>query len=328
MPKKSKTSSTDQSTANDHYSYEIMSKHQSIEELKSVMITISVPIPGDICPLTLEPIAESSLDCLPGVTFFEDRPQHTKITLPCSHSFSAIPLIYSFCKNTMICPCCRGGFDTQANIDYLPNHLRADMKKKIESVLKAEEESDQASYMQDLINNFVIDVGIDTLATTGALGMSIALYDVQSYPRTRRPYRPIYTIRLPLERVENNGILIREPLEPNQAQESLQVYSPPRNNFRVFLDAMNAGYNAFRVFISARFSSNSSTQVMELESTEIIHIPTENSQLVNNRFVWSGHFSNIDVLFQLDEATGTYSINNVLWIPESGSIVGGVMEVF
>jgi hypothetical protein len=86
---------------------ENLSSRGSTARRHSVLITLSIPTDDEECPLTLESIAESNLPCLPGVSFLRERPLHTKLTLPCNHSFSAISLVYSFCKNSMTCPCCR-----------------------------------------------------------------------------------------------------------------------------------------------------------------------------------------------------------------------------
>ena len=70
------------------------------------------------CPLTLDPIA-TSLPCLPGALFMEEPPLHTKLTLTCDHAFYfyALSLLYSWCKNGMLCPCCRAGVEDRADPD-------------------------------------------------------------------------------------------------------------------------------------------------------------------------------------------------------------------
>jgi hypothetical protein len=117
----------------------------------TTQITLSIPLEGEECPLTLESIKDSQLSCLPNTSFFIESPLHNKLTLPCGHSFSALTLVYSFLKTSMTCPLCRDGKHIQADIRCLPPHL-SNLKKTIQRNLEMEHRLDEEMVLQDLHN--------------------------------------------------------------------------------------------------------------------------------------------------------------------------------
>ena len=71
---------------------------------KFLTVSLCIPEPDEECPLTLDKITDSKLEFLPDTTFLKDNPLHTKMRLPCGHSFHAMALIYCWCKTNMLCP--------------------------------------------------------------------------------------------------------------------------------------------------------------------------------------------------------------------------------
>ena len=126
-------------------------------DTSSVPLLISIPDPGDECPITAMPISDPSATA--DLTFIPEnlrvfcpaRPTHTKATLPCGHSFSAMHLLYYWARKSMRCPCCRDGTDAPATTESIPKHFRSEMARKIESsmvqeALEVDEENQQAAF--------------------------------------------------------------------------------------------------------------------------------------------------------------------------------------
>ena len=101
------------------------------ENGKSLRIRLSTPAPGEICPLTLEPVSGDELDFLPGVTFIEDMPRVRLATLPCRHTFGAMSLLYHFLRHNMLCPCCRAGHAARLDAQSVPPHCRAPLVARV-----------------------------------------------------------------------------------------------------------------------------------------------------------------------------------------------------
>ena len=110
---------------------------------KSITAMLSPPSQQEECPLTLEPIATSKLPFLQDCAFLADLPHYTKLTLPCGHCFSAVPLVYHMCKNNMLCPICRAGSSQVADIQCIPAHLREPMAAHIATTTTAERRDDE-----------------------------------------------------------------------------------------------------------------------------------------------------------------------------------------
>lgn len=126
------------------FTYELIAKGGRADEKVSTTVTLSIPAAEEECPLTLEPIAQSKLDFLPDTPFVSDRPLHSKLTLPCGHSFHALTLVYSFCKSGMVCPFCRAGNAAKADPAFLPDHFRAVFAERIGRLLEEERREDEA----------------------------------------------------------------------------------------------------------------------------------------------------------------------------------------
>ena len=146
------------------------------EDIKTMRVTISQPSPDDECPIFLEAISTAQLSFLPGVSFFKDKPEYTKMTLPCGHSFSAMILIYNWCKNKMLCPCCRQGLDRKANPNYLPTHFREQIKAQLRAFFAAERIEDERESIQAILNMEPMTVAFSDLADQGCLEMTVGFY--------------------------------------------------------------------------------------------------------------------------------------------------------
>lgn len=86
--------------------------------------TLDVPDDGEICPMTLEPIAEYELACAPGATIDPLQPLAKRLTLECGHVYSAMACMYHFAKNELKCPLCRQGYVSKMSPTCIPLHIR------------------------------------------------------------------------------------------------------------------------------------------------------------------------------------------------------------
>ena len=152
------------------------SRERFPEDIKTIEVTFTTPSPDDECPIALEAISTAELSFLPGCSFFEDKPDYSKVTLPCGHSFAAMVLVYNWCKSNMLCPCCRQGLDRRANINYLPSHFREQIKAKVASSLTAERIEDEHDTIQAILAMTPMTIAFTDLAIRGCLEMTIGFY--------------------------------------------------------------------------------------------------------------------------------------------------------
>lgn len=145
-------------------------------DLERIQVTLSIPSPDDECPIALEAISTAELAFLPGCPFIQDMPEHTKMTLPCGHSFSAMVIVYSWCKSSMICPCCRRGVQRRANVNYLPSHFRQQLKAQIASSLNAERIDEERDSITAIMNMTPITMSFADLANEECLEMTVGFY--------------------------------------------------------------------------------------------------------------------------------------------------------
>lgn len=155
----------------------------------SVTVTLSIPDDSDECPLTLDAIKSSKLDFLPDAPFSTIRPQHSKLTLPCGHSFHALSLIYAFCKNGMRCPCCRAGTEEKADPGCLPVHIKTAIADRVRETLHSERE----------VQIFGVTVAYSALARTGNLMMQMDFHERLDSPE------PAFSFAARLDETERGG---------------------------------------------------------------------------------------------------------------------------
>jgi hypothetical protein len=111
---------------------------------RHLAVTLEEPSAGEVCPLTLSPIADDCLDFLSdGATWFTAFPAVKKMVLPCGHSFGALSLLYHFARRNMRCPCCRAGLDSQVQLACVPAHLRLTFSAKVDEERAREDEEQE-----------------------------------------------------------------------------------------------------------------------------------------------------------------------------------------
>lgn len=186
----------------------------------TIQATLSIPADDEECPLTLDPIATSQLPCLPGTPFLQDRPLHTKLTLPCGHSFSAMTLVYAFCKNNMTCPCCRAGEEVRADTFCLPAHFRMQIKAHIQQTLEAEQALDESAAQQELMDNynlFGVTIPYAILGMNSNLSLVANFHDIPTTGLTAST-RPIFSFSAIMQPVNSStGRVILVPRGPLRA---------------------------------------------------------------------------------------------------------------
>jgi hypothetical protein len=155
----------------------------------STVVTLSIPTEEDECPLTLDNMSQSKLESLPDTTFCADKPLHKKLTLPCGHSFCAMVLIYNWCKNNMLCPCCRAGHQHRADPACLPGHFGPKMATQVQSTLEEERVTDDSSEFDFTISRLIIP--FTAFALNNQLSLRLEFFDIPE--RAERPPRPIFT---------------------------------------------------------------------------------------------------------------------------------------
>ena len=156
---------------------------QRFDNWPSSTITLSKPDDDEECPISLELIKDSKLDWLPpGSSFIKGRPDLTKATLACSHSFSALSLAYLWLKMDMRCPCCRVGHTFRAIESSIPSHIKSNMVKHVKDQLKKEKIKDDEDSLRDTQALFgtaritAYHVPYASLADHGDLSLSITIF--------------------------------------------------------------------------------------------------------------------------------------------------------
>ena len=186
-PKASKTTTP--------FKHKILSRKGS-DPIQSIEVTLSIPNEDDECPLTLDPIKDSHVSFLPGAVFCKAKPLHSKLTLPCGHSFHSLSLLYTWCRNGMRCPCCRAGHTSRADPACLPNkQVRDLMEERVKQTM--EEESEEMGTLVAVTVPFV------SIARTGSLILSVTLLDGPS---------PLLTLNSRLYEVGDDDTLFRPAL--------------------------------------------------------------------------------------------------------------------
>lgn len=288
----------------------------------TIDIVMSIPDPGDECPLTLDLIADSKLPFMPDATFIRGRPKHTKLTLPCKHSFSALTLLYSFCKNNMVCPCCRAGEDVRADPNCLPIHLRTEFKAQIQTTLEAERRQDEEGLLQDAVDSFSlfgVTIPYEVLGMNNNLNLFANFYDMPQGEALNSSIRPVFSYSCPLR-----------PTRDSSGRLSMTQ----NGQLRALNNLANAGIISIQ--LSVQLSMQGTGNVL-IDSTPIIRLPVPgesqtrltipgasgNSITQNNQFQVLVQLRNNEetepmTSFILDFAR--QGIENITWRPESENL--------
>ena len=242
------------STKTSQFSYTLSSKPKN-ETFSSrgarpkrytIEVTLSIPEAGEECPLTLDTIAESKLPFL-DVPFLPDRPNHTKLTLPCKHSFSAMTLLYNFCKNKMVCPCCRAGEDVQADTTCLPNHFRNEFNSRIQETTETERVQDEESAFNEAATNFSlfgVSIPYEALSLNGNLSMVANFYDIpEGYTGLNSSIRPVFSYSNTVQSSRNSiGRLTLAPAGPLRTLNNLTQVGITAIQLSIHLSMQGAGH--------------------------------------------------------------------------------------
>jgi hypothetical protein len=283
---------------------------------------VSIPAAEDECPLTLDLIADSRLPFMPDAEFIQGRAKHTKLTLPCRHSFSALTLLYSFCKNNMICPCCRAGEDVRADPNCLPPHLRAEFKAQIQRTLETERRQDEERGMRDAVESFSlfgVTIPYEILGVNGNLKLLVNLYDMpEGAALSATSVRPAFSYSCPL----------RPARDPSTGRLSLSQ----NGQLRSLNNLASAGINSIQ--LSVQLSMHGTGDVL-IDTTPIVRLPalpqprmvipgaSGSSVTRNNQFqvlvqLRNGNETESNTSFALDFAR--QGIDNITWRPESENL--------
>lgn len=116
-----------------------------------VAARLDEPGRGEACPISQDPMAEYDLEFLPGVTWSERHPTYRRLTLPCSHAFSAMAVTYHFAKNGMQCPLCRTGEGVPMAPACLPRHFRESVLLRLEAERARERDEEERANLAEVL---------------------------------------------------------------------------------------------------------------------------------------------------------------------------------
>jgi hypothetical protein len=136
-------------------------------------VRLSVPSPEEECPLTLDPMLTSDVEFLPGVAFLRKFPNLKKMTLPCGHSFGAMPLFYHMCKNNLMCPCCRQGEEGAIYSETIPIHFRKEVLDRIQALSAKDQEEEEREQMEQILAIESYSGSFEDMANRGNLSISL-----------------------------------------------------------------------------------------------------------------------------------------------------------
>ena len=240
----------------------------------SSKITVSVPADDEECPITMELIKDSNkMDWLPeGCSFVKGNPGLSKATLECGHSFSAVNLVYLWCKKDMRCPCCRKGFDLPAGPASIPTHFRSLMMEHIKKTIKEEKEKDEEESMRETQSLFQVAsvtgmrVPYTSLASANDLSISVTLYNqTPGQQAARLAAVVVANLRHGGSNAGANGLM--------------PVFSPPSHQLRVIADHLSSGTTAAVTFhIMLRIPGHGRESVY-IESTELLSLSSVHSRI-------------------------------------------------
>lgn len=175
---------------------------------------LTEPGPDEECSITLERIADYSLDFVTGCVV-KAKPQLTKATLPCGHGFSAMALLYHFAQNSMTCPCCRSGHTgAKMSEPSIPAHVRRPFLRQLDK-LRMEERREQVE-ADALTAAHLLEREVNNSSASGQEGRGFELF-----LRVNRVVLILYAY----ESVDSLApLLVQElPLSSSPTQEETQL---------------------------------------------------------------------------------------------------------
>ena len=329
------------------FNYELRAKSKNAGKY-DITVCFSIPAEADECPLTLDLISESKLSFLPDTPFLLDRPDHKKLTLPCGHSFSALTLIYNFCKNSMACPCCRAGSDLQADIDCLPKHLRADFKAHLQQVLRLERVEDEDEALQDLLAyarpasrqdrdllayaGYVSIMPYNALSASSSLSLNMEFYNTASTLPMSTASQPMFMLDTIL-RTSESGLPFLEPVADLRAIAHIAHMGVNAIRLTVFLSMY--GVTSVPVDTTAltplpRMSDEEPPRCLTIPGITSTATTRQNGQQVTvqlraNDGSGGGPATRFSVFFAVSGAFPHLVIRNIVWHPGTDTLVLAVI---
>jgi len=137
-----------------------------------LVVKLEIPQKSEECAICLDKIEECEVTGFEMLKFDTARPTHTKMVLPCDHSFSVNALLVHWLTYPMRCPLCRAGIEGTLSIENLPEEWKLPANTYLDKYKKEQQEIlDQeaaeiaaAEIAQDLvIHNRFIHVSMQIL---------------------------------------------------------------------------------------------------------------------------------------------------------------------
>ena len=167
------------------FTYQIKGRKSTGKRRASAVVTPSAPNAEDECPLTLEPIATSTLPCLPGTSWRSPRStpsSPSRAATPSTRSPSSTAGARTECSARAAGPC-RAGAEDRADPDCLPDHLKSVMANRVQSRHAQEEQEDHAFHI------YGVSTPYTTLADAGCLSLILSLHEQPASPLFMFPSR-------------------------------------------------------------------------------------------------------------------------------------------
>jgi hypothetical protein len=170
--------------------------------LDSYKVRLSVPAPEEECPLTLDAMASSALEFLPDIPFMERHPDFKKMTLPCGHSFAAMPLFYHMCRNNLLCPCCRQGVEGNVCSESIPVHFRQEIMERVQTLTAQQQLEEEQSALAQIMEMESYLGNFEDIANQGNLSMVL---EFTSLPPTRAGSFVFHILLMPVQMDSQEG---------------------------------------------------------------------------------------------------------------------------
>ena len=311
------------------FNYELRAKNTDTNKY-TIIACFSVPAEGEECPLTLDLISESKLSFLPETPFLLDRPDHKKVTLPCGHSFSALTLVYNFCKNNMACPCCRAGSELRADVECLPKHLREDFKAHLQQVRREERGEDEDDALQELLayEGYLTFMPYNALSATSSLSLNMEFYNTASSLPMSTASQPVFLLNTPL-RTSESGLPFLEPVSDLRAISHIAHLGVNAVRLTVFLTMF--GITSVPVDTTAltplpRMNDEAPPRCLTIPGINSTATALQNGQQVTvqlraNNATSGGPATRFSVFFAVSAAFPHLMIRNIVWHPGTDTLV-------
>lgn len=231
---------------------------------KRVGLLLSTPEEGEECSIAMSPMCEYRLECLPPETpqvVLVERPELSKATIEgCSHSFSALALLYHFARNEMTCPLCRHGHSgVKMGGSSMPQHLALGIAGHLATAARVERmervEADRLSVLSMLDNEVnagdFVRVNRQTLILYAYAGPS--------------SFSPLLVQEVALESSLEDGVLRFSSFTHSirELGRNMHHFPVPLRNFELVVSTQRTFGRALALVRSLRFELAPGTTVLE-----------------------------------------------------------------